>query len=81
MFNLVRQIVVAFLMENLSPVNEVDAVSASTFDDLLRIDGIFIVWRVSIHAPTRGATILVAYIPASIHNEAMLSGAWTSIAQ
>ena len=24
---------------------------------------------------------LEAYIPASIHNEAMLSGAWTSIAQ
>lgn len=24
---------------------------------------------------------LAAYIPASIHNEAMLSGAWTSIAQ
>lgn len=24
---------------------------------------------------------LVTYIPASIHNEAMLSGAWTSIAQ
>ena len=23
----------------------------------------------------------VTYIPASIHNEAMLSGAWTSIAQ
>ena len=25
--------------------------------------------------------IYVSYIPASIHNEAMLSGAWTSIAQ
>ena len=25
--------------------------------------------------------IFVTYIPASIHNEAMLSGAWTSIAQ
>ena len=24
---------------------------------------------------------LTTYIPASIHNEAMLSGAWTSIAQ
>ena len=24
---------------------------------------------------------VVSYIPASIHNEAMLSGAWTSIAQ
>ena len=23
----------------------------------------------------------ISYIPASIHNEAMLSGAWTSIAQ
>lgn len=32
-----------------------------------------------------GAVVLagavVTYIPASIHNEAMLSGAWTSIAQ
>lgn len=25
--------------------------------------------------------VLKTYIPASIHNEAMLSGAWTSIAQ
>lgn len=28
-----------------------------------------------------GHGVLDAYIPASIHNEAMLSGAWTSIAQ
>ena len=30
---------------------------------------------------TKADLILETYIPASIHNEAMLSGAWTSIAQ
>ena len=28
-----------------------------------------------------GSFVVKTYIPASIHNEAMLSGAWTSIAQ
>ena len=27
------------------------------------------------------SALITTYIPASIHNEAMLSGAWTSIAQ
>ena len=34
-----------------------------------------------VHKVSSGKLVFTTYIPASIHNEAMLSGAWTSIAQ
>ena len=33
------------------------------------------------YAVRKNLVEIISYIPASIHNEAMLSGAWTSIAQ
>ena len=37
--------------------------------------------KLQIEQQNKEIASLLTYIPASIHNEAMLSGAWTSIAQ